>query len=246
MATAVAVAAIVVAAVATVMLQFARLGNDHAVTAVELGPVKRRIGRPQRGAAFPGSEHIGDPGRECHLLDRYFGGAVDQVPVGQLGAQPVELFEGLGHGRVAEQHHEFLTAVARDMAALVGNPRQVVGHQLQHPVPGIVAVGIIDPLEVIDIAEGHAERFGRRPGGAVFRLIAGLEGAAVGQTGQVVFLGAAPGFLQLVLEAAGLLLAALHRPLDLQRALEHGLGDRGQFGDHGAGAGHCLQLASLL
>ena len=64
------------------------------------------------------------------------------------------------------------------MAIVLRNPRQPQRHRAQHPVAGIVAVGIVDALEIVDIADRHAQR-----GAGGMRLgpgfgIARLEGAA--------------------------------------------------------------------
>ena len=58
-----------------------------------------------------------------------------------------------------------------------------------------MAVLVIDALEMVDVAEHHAQLFARGTGGAVFALEHGFEGAAVWQAGQVVFLGGAAGFV---------------------------------------------------
>src|SRR3546814_4661643 len=81
--------------------------------------------------------------------------------------------------------HEFLAAVARDMAIIARNLRQCVGDDLEHAIAGVVAVGVVDRLEIVDVAKGDAQRDGLVARLAVMAFEQRLEGAAVGQAGQI-------------------------------------------------------------
>ena len=133
-----------------------------------------------------------------------------------------------------------------DVTAVVGNQGEAVGHQFQHPVSGFVAVGIIYLLEMIDIAERDAHDLGTGAGGAIGFFEQHFEGAAIGQAGQVVFLGTAAGLIQAAAQCPGLGLAAQHLLFDVTGAAHHHFGDGGEFRDHFAGLGHLLQFADML
>ncbi len=62
----------------------------------------------------------------------------------------------------------------------------------------------------------------------------------------MVFLGAAPCFVETAAQGAGLGLAAQHLLLDVAGPAQHDLGDRGQFADHFTGLGHLGQFVDML
>ena len=100
-------------------------------------------------------EDVGDAAREGDEAQRHVGHAVDQAARGKRGARGVEQVAHLLGAGAAEQQDEFLAAVARHMAAIVGELRERLGDHLDHPVAGVVAVGVVDLLEVVDVAERH-------------------------------------------------------------------------------------------
>lgn len=114
-------------------LCFVRFGNHDPVAPVELGPVKRGIRRLQRQPPIARGEDVGNPGGKGHLPDRQVGRAIDQSAVSQLGPQPIKFFECVVNAGRPEQYDKFLAPVPGDMAALVGNSRKVLGHQLERP-----------------------------------------------------------------------------------------------------------------
>ena len=72
-----------------------------------------------------------------------------------------------------------------------------------------------------------------------------LEGAAVGQPGQVILFRAAPGFVEPPLKRLGLGVAAQHLALDLVGAAQHRLADQRHVRDHRAGRCDLLKLADV-
>ena len=61
-------------------------------------------------------------------------------------------------GSAREQHDELLAAEPADQVAVPDLVAQRVGHRLQHLVTGDVPVGVVDPLEVVEIEHQHATR----------------------------------------------------------------------------------------
>ncbi|MNH31801.1 hypothetical protein D3C79_921990 [compost metagenome] len=59
--------------------------------------------------------------------------------------------------RVDQQHRQFLAAVAANPAVIPQQPVAELGHPLEHHVPGLVAIGVVDPLEVVQIQHGQTE-----------------------------------------------------------------------------------------
>ena len=109
-----------------------------------------------------------------------------------------------------------------------------------------MAVGVIDLLEVVDIAERHTQHFGAGPGEAVGIFKQGFERATVGQAGQVVLLGIAAGLVEAAAQRAGLGLAPQHLLFDIAGPAHHHLGDGRQFRDNFACFGDLLQLANVF
>ena len=83
--------------------------------------------------------------------------------------------------------------MSRDMAAIVGDRGQRIRDGLQDAVARLVAVGIVDLLEMVDVAEGDGERPSGRNRRGMSALEQAFEGAAVRQAGQMVDLGRSPG-----------------------------------------------------
>ena len=109
-----------------------------------------------------------------------------------------------------------------------------VGDEAKDAVADAVAIGVVDPLEMVDVADRDAH--GHALAGEILQLF--LEGAAIGQVGQRVPARLLAGFGQL--DAQRLRLVAGSGELALGRfgALDHRLGDRGERG----GAAVLLEL----
>src|SRR5690606_4985127 len=87
---------------------------------------------------------------------------------------------GLGR-ETLEQHDELLAAEPGDEMALAALAKQR-GDRAQHAVADAMAIGIVDPLEPVDVANGEAD-------GCALLLKLGealLERAPVGQAGERV------------------------------------------------------------
>ena len=131
------------------------------------------------------------------------------------------------------------------MAFVVGDLGKGLRDSLEHTITGLVAVGIVDLLEVVDIDKGDAERLAGGLGGGQFGFERSFKGAAVWQAGEVIHFGLAAGIVEARLQRAGLHFAAAHLLLDLAGALEHDLGDGGELGDDHAGLADLFQLADV-
>ncbi|KAF1855028.1 hypothetical protein Lal_00008405, partial [Lupinus albus] len=145
--------------------------------------------------------------------------------------------EALGHlccraqGRLGQQQDELLAADTARQVPLPAALAQQVGELAQHIVTRVVAEGVVDPLEVVDVQADHGERRAQPLPG----LQALLHGAAVGQPGERIALGLlvqlaelGPGDLQpgqqRLLDHPGLGIPGFHpqgllRPLGLRGAL---------------------------
>jgi hypothetical protein len=87
------------------------------------------------------------------------------------------------------------------MASVIGNMRQRIGHGFQHAVARLMAMFVIDALEMVDVAKGDAQLFAIGAGGDMLAGKARFEGAAVGQAGQVVVVGTLAGLIQAAAQA---------------------------------------------
>ena len=89
----------------------------------------------------------------------------DRLPVrdlqrrlGNNGAEPLGDLDGFARHRLRQDQHELLAAVASEE---VGRPDVVdddVGDLSKHGVTAVVAEGVVDRLEAIDVDERHRER----------------------------------------------------------------------------------------
>lgn len=109
-----------------------------------------------------------------------------------------------------------------------------------------MAVGVVDRLEVVDIAEGQAQGLARGLGLGIIALQFRLERAAVGQAGQEVDFRIAPRPIERMAQVGGFFLALSQLCFRTARALEHGTGIFGQLGNHVACIGLAFQLAHVL
>ena len=141
--------------------------------------------------------------------------------MGKSLAHLVELLTGFLLTRAAEQHDEFLAAMAGDVAIVAADLGQRRSDSLDHAVAGIVPVRIVDALEVIDVAKCHAERVERCLRLAIVLLDKRFERAAVGQSGQVIVIGIAAGLGEIRPQCRGLSLATVHFLFEMLGALKH-------------------------
>src|SRR5690554_7882958 len=72
---------------------------------------------------------------------------------------------------------------------------QQPGDLPEHLVAGIVAIGVVNLLEVVQVHHHHGQRVGMALGVAEQLSAKLVEGAAVVKTGQLVFQGCGPGLL---------------------------------------------------
>ena len=119
---------------------------------------------------------------------------------GHAGADAVAQHRQVPVGHRPEHDEEFLAAPARDVVAGAHHPAQHLRHLLQHPVAGLVAVGVVDVLEMVDVDQREHHHFVGRATTHGFAVVVGDVGgdlvgqvAAVAQAGQRVGLA---GFLQ--------------------------------------------------
>ena len=220
------------------------IAQDHPVAAPGLGVVQRHVGdvhqigravlwchahRPGRGGADADGHH------RCGIA---FGVG---NPKG-LHAAAHRLANRLQRGGVAagQDQRQFLTAIARDQVAVAPCARpDRLGHALETGITGLVPVGVVEILEVIDVQQEQAQRRAlpdrARPGfGQVF-----VQRTPVGQTGQSV--GPGQSFELLLHRLAGQQLA----PQPLAQAGEQPDGDQGQQGvaaDRSTPGSECLAL----
>ena len=108
-----------------------------------------------------------------------------------------------------------------------------------------MAVGIVDALEMVDIAKGDGQWL---YGGLRLAIVArqrALEGAAVGQAGEVIDFGIALGAGEVLAQGVGLPLGAAHVRFHFGGALQHGLGDIGKAGQDHVGLFGAADLGHL-
>ena len=63
---------------------------------------------------------------------------------------------GLVEGLATQQDDEFLAAVAGNVAVVVRDLRQRLRGAAQDPVSCFMSMRIVDPLEMVEVAEGDA------------------------------------------------------------------------------------------
>ncbi len=159
----------------------------EAAAPVLLGVVHRNIGVVQQGVDFGAivrAQRDADRGRQRHFL----------------AADVDRQRHGLGHGEghvgglvgaldVGQQHDELVAAQPADGVDLAHAGAHPQRHFTQHDVAGLVAVGVVDGLELVEVEEhdGGAAALAA-PGGQ--RLVQAVqEQDAVGQAREGVVLG---------------------------------------------------------
>src|SRR5918992_2533685 len=153
-----------------------RPGRDHPVPPLELGLVECLVGGPQqllRGGGVLGE--AGDPDGHRQVDPAHVGAERRAV-----GGHP----QLLGHGQAALQvglgqdEHELLAAVAGegvDVPDAAGDPAPELD---QHLVAPLVAVAVVDRLEVVDVQHEQGQDPAEAAGALDLLLDASLEGAA--------------------------------------------------------------------
>ena len=90
--------------------------------------------------------------------------------------------------RVRDQARELIATQAANHVTVAHDPAQPLRHDAQQLVAGIVAMAVIDGLEVVQVEEQYRQcRWGHRSG-AECVVQTSRELAAVGQLGQAVVL----------------------------------------------------------
>ena len=93
-------------------------------------------------------------------------------------------------GQAGEQQGELVAAVAGEHGRRRQGLAPHLGDQAQHPVAGVVALRVVDGLEVVEVQEGRGHRL-TGAGGRAHQLVQRLvEAAPVGQPGERVAVGA--------------------------------------------------------
>ncbi len=170
----------------------ARVEEAQGVLAGDLGLVHRHVGALHQlvtAAGLAAEQHHADAGA---AVQAEFVEAVRAIQrVQQLHA---DVF-GLGRGaqwvvaEVLQHHHEFVTAEARDRVAGAHLGMQSLGGDAQDLVAGLVAMQIVDVLEVVQIDEHQRAQLVAAPAGGHGLVQAIEQQPAIGQTGQRIVEG---------------------------------------------------------
>ncbi len=98
----------------------------------------------------------GDTNRHIHLT--YFGQTIAQRHIMHLGIDLAGALVRLGFVNAGEQHQKLLAAVAESHADIAHRALHDGGDALNHQIPGLVAVAIIDGFKMIDVDHQTAQR----------------------------------------------------------------------------------------
>jgi hypothetical protein len=119
-------------------------------------------------------------------------GSVDaQGVAGELGLERTGERLGRREVGVRQQHRELVAAQARDDVALAQPPRQQPRDVAQQLVAGVVAEGVVDRLEVVEVGDEHRALLAIALDAAELALDLAFERAAVVQPREVVVRGQA-------------------------------------------------------
>ena len=170
-----------------------------------LGGVEAAVGALDQGGGAVSVAIGGDAEGGGDAPQLLIGGALEQFlgldgPADVLG-HDYRTFQ-IGDGQDGD---EFLTAIARRQvsALYVGFERH--GHEPQHLVAGLVAIGVVEILEMIDVDDHQAERLTAGMGlidGCVQALV---EALAVGNLGEGIKHGFAPHVVEITLQSGDIL-----------------------------------------
>lgn len=184
--------------------------QDNLVSATGFGLVKRFVGCFQGVSGVLVRKDIRNPAGKRDPTNGIVIGAVDELATTEILSDSVELLPGLLGGLAPEQHDKFLAAMPCDMTSVVRDPGKSLTDRLDDPVPGVVPMGVVDALEMIDVAECDAQVVGLLASFAVMTIESRLKCAPVWQTGKVVNLSVMPGFVEFPAKRLRLVFAALH------------------------------------
>ena len=118
---------------------------------------------------------------------------------GEIGFAPLKLFDrepecfqqggDLAHCRFQpKDQHQLFATVAAEPAPLVKQIHAQLAHPLEHHIPRLMTVGIVDPFEIIEIEHHQPERRAT----VELLLQALVEEAAVVEAGELVLIGLLP------------------------------------------------------
>ena len=110
-------------------------------------------------------------------------------------AQALSQAVGARLGGVGQDGRELLAAIAARVVLVAQRATQGGCDRLQHPVALVVAVGVVEFLEVVDVEHQHRQRQVVAARTVEFALQRLVEVTAVEQRGQAVGAGQAPQFL---------------------------------------------------
>ncbi len=117
--------------------------------------------------------------------------------LGQRRAQPREKRLGSRHPDLGEEHRELIVSDSADHVVGAQRAFEKLSHPAQDQIPFLIAVGVIDGREVVDIDHHDADVALRLPTGAAQLLGETLgEVAAVPQAGKLVAVGESATGLQ--------------------------------------------------
>ena len=130
----------------------------------------------------------------------------------------------------------------RNVAVFRAKTRQRLCNLANDAVARFVAVCVIDRLELVDVAKGHAQRLAR-----VLRLEIGcfqnfFEGPAIGQPCEIIDLRIVPSAVQILTQLGRFALARFQLFLGLARPRDHRLGKIRERGDQLCSVARPLQV----
>jgi hypothetical protein len=184
--------------------------------------------------------------REGNLAEGLVIVSVDQASLGKALAHAIKALLGLRQGASPEEHHELLAAMARYVTFFVRNPRKQLSDEAQDTITRLVAMGIVDALEMVDVAKSQDKRIERCPGGFVLALEHRFERAAIGQPGKVIDFRVAPSLFQAAPQALGFRFAGPHLGFEAAGFFQHGLGKIGQGRNDLSGLLDACEVCHLL
>ena len=113
---------------------------------------------------------------------------------------PLRQFDGFAYRGVRQQQRELFAPQPGDNVRFPNPVLQQPGDLPEHLVAGIVAIGVVNLLEVVQVHHHHGQRAGMALGVAEQLPAKLVEGAAVVKAGQLVFQGCGLGLLVSLLE----------------------------------------------
>lgn len=102
---------------------------------------------------------------------------MDPSPLCQRLASVVEPFPCLIWRDVSKQHHELVTAMPSEVTIVVRNIRERFRDHLQDVIPDLMPICVVDPFEIIDVAECNDQVLNGLARFFAVPVIKGFEGA---------------------------------------------------------------------